>query len=231
MYAKVKISGNLEVKTGMHIGGSSAFSAIGAVDSPVIRDVLSNLPMIPGTSLKGKMRTLLAKSYNRDMKVSPDDDDPRLTRLFGSAKKGSVHSARLIVGDMFMSNEAELRSMGLQTMTEVKFENTINRATAVSNPRQIERAIRGSRFELNMIYDITSDKQSAEDILAEAAEDMKTLADGMHMLQLDYLGGHGTRGYGKVQFDGIHLECVFGEIPENVLQEWEQVLTGAIAAS
>ena len=82
-----------------------------------------------------------------------------------------------------------------------------------------------------MIYDITSDKQSAEDILAEAAEDMKTLADGMHMLQLDYLGGHGTRGYGKVQFDGIHLECVFGEIPENVLQEWEQVLTGAIAAS
>ena len=231
MYAKVKISGNLEVKTGMHIGGSSAFSAIGAVDSPVIRDVLSNLPMIPGTSLKGKMRTLLAKSYNRDMKVSPDDDDPRLTRLFGSAKKGSVHSARLIVGDMFMSNEAELRSMGLQTMTEVKFENTINRATAVANPRQIERAIRGSRFELNMIYDITSDKQSAEDILAEAAEDMKTLADGMHMLQLDYLGGHGTRGYGKVQFDGIHLECVFGEIPENVLQEWEQVLTGAIAAS
>ena len=231
MYAKVKISGNLEVKTGMHIGGSSAFSAIGAVDSPVIRDVLSNLPMIPGTSLKGKMRTLLAKSYNRDMKVSPDDDDPRLTRLFGSAKKGSAHSARLIVGDMFMSNEAELRSMGLQTMTEVKFENTINRATAVSNPRQIERAIRGSRFELNMIYDITSDKQSAEDILAEAAEDMKTLADGMRMLQLDYLGGHGTRGYGKVQFDGIHLECVFGEIPENVLQEWEQVLTGAIAAS
>ena len=78
MYAKVKISGNLEVKTGMHIGGASAFSAIGAVDSPVIRDVLSNLPMIPGTSLKGKMRTLLAKSYNRDMKVSPDDDDPRL---------------------------------------------------------------------------------------------------------------------------------------------------------
>ena len=231
MYAKVKISGNLEVKTGMHIGGSSAFSAIGAVDSPVIRDVLSNLPMIPGTSLKGKMRTLLAKSYNRDMKVSPDDDDPRLTRLFGSAKKGSAHSARLIVGDMFMSNEAELRSMGLQTMTEVKFENTINRATAVANPRQIERAIRGSRFELNMIYDITSDEQSAEDILAEAAEDMKTLADGMRMLQLDYLGGHGTRGYGKVQFDGIHLECVFGEIPENVLQEWEQVLTGAIAAS
>mgnify|MGYP000999537641 CR=1 FL=1 len=60
MYAKVEISGVIEVVTGMHIGGSSAFSAIGAVDSPVIRDVRTNLPMLPGSSLKGKMRTLLA---------------------------------------------------------------------------------------------------------------------------------------------------------------------------
>lgn len=55
MYAKVEISGVIEVVTGMHIGGSSAFSAIGAVDSPVIRDVRTNLPMLPGSSLKGKM--------------------------------------------------------------------------------------------------------------------------------------------------------------------------------
>ena len=61
MYAKVRISGDIEVKTGMHIGGSSAFSAIGAGDSSVILDVRSNLPMIPGSSLKGKMRSLLAK--------------------------------------------------------------------------------------------------------------------------------------------------------------------------
>ena len=60
MYAKIKIFGDLYVKTGMHIGGSSAFAAIGAVDSPVIRDTRSSLPMIPGSSLKGKMRTLLA---------------------------------------------------------------------------------------------------------------------------------------------------------------------------
>lgn len=64
MYAKIKISGDIVVKTGMHIGGSSAFAAIGAVDSPVVRDVKSNLPMIPGSSLKGKMRSLLAKGPN-----------------------------------------------------------------------------------------------------------------------------------------------------------------------
>ena len=64
MYAKIKIFGDLYVKTGMHIGGSSAFAAIGAVDSPVIRDTRSSLPMIPGSSLKGKMRSLLAKEFN-----------------------------------------------------------------------------------------------------------------------------------------------------------------------
>ena len=65
MYAKIKIQGTVEVITGMHIGGSSAFSPIGAVDSPVMRDVRSSLPLIPGSSLKGKMRTLLAKTYNK----------------------------------------------------------------------------------------------------------------------------------------------------------------------
>lgn len=60
MYAKIQITGKIEVVTGMHIGGSSAFAAIGAVDSPVIKDVISGRPMIPGSSIKGKMRTLLA---------------------------------------------------------------------------------------------------------------------------------------------------------------------------
>ena len=63
MYAKIQILGTIEVVTGMHIGGSGAFAAIGAVDSPIIKDVITNLPLIPGSSLKGKMRTLLAKKY------------------------------------------------------------------------------------------------------------------------------------------------------------------------
>ena len=63
MYAKIRINGDILVKTGMHIGGSSAFAAIGAVDSPIVRDVRSNLPLLPGSSLKGKMRSLLAKVF------------------------------------------------------------------------------------------------------------------------------------------------------------------------
>ena len=90
MYTKIQITGKIEVKTGMHIGGSSAFAAIGAVDSPVIKDIRTNLPMIPGSSLKGKMRTLLAKEYNTEVAKKPDEDAPCLLRLFGCAKEKQV---------------------------------------------------------------------------------------------------------------------------------------------
>ena len=227
MYGKVRICGTLELKTGLHIGGSSAFSAIGAVDSPVVRDAYSNQPMIPGTSLKGKMRTLLSRAYDKKYPCMPDDDDIRLLRLFGSAKKGEVRQGRLIVSDLFLTNEAELRSLGLQTMTEVKFENGINRATAVANPRQIERAVRGSTFGMNLIYDIRDSSPDSTQALKEADEDMQTLADGFHLLTLDYLGGHGTRGYGKVCFKDIHLECAYGEVPEDKMKAWEKLLLNA----
>ena len=153
MYAKIQITGKFEVLTGMHIGGGSAFAAIGAVDSSVIKDTQSKLPMIPGSSLKGKMRTLLAKRYN-DRIVEPDNDAPEIIRVFGSAKKGQTHPSRIIVADMIMSNSEELHKKEINSMTEVKFENTISRQTAVANPRQIERVIRGAQFDLDIIYDL-----------------------------------------------------------------------------
>lgn len=85
MFAKIEIRGILEVVTGLHIGASSAFSAIGAVDSPVISDTRTNMPMIPGSSLKGKMRSLLAKKYNDVFAEKPDNDNECLTLLFGNA--------------------------------------------------------------------------------------------------------------------------------------------------
>lgn len=121
MYAKIKIFGDLYVKTGMHIGGSSAFAAIGAVDSPVIRDTRSSLPMIPGSSLKGKMRSLLAKEFNGQV-VEPENDHERIARLFGSSKKEKVRRSRLLFADMVLANEGELRKAGLQSMTEVNLK-------------------------------------------------------------------------------------------------------------
>lgn len=215
MYAKMSITGDILVKTGMHIGGSSAFAAIGAVDAPVIKDVRTNLPMIPGSSLKGKMRSLLAKALNESLS-DPDHDHERIRRLFGSAQKDHVKRSRLLFSDMVLANDEELRRAGLQSMTEVKFENSINRATAVANPRQIERAVRGSIFEMDLIYEAEEE--------AEIVEDIKLLAEGFRLLQYDYLGGSGSRGYGKVVFQQLEARTVVGTIDEEILQQCNEIL-------
>lgn len=222
MFAKIEITGTLEVLTGMHIGGSSAFAAIGAVDSPVVRDTFSDQPMIPGSSLKGKMRALLAQKYN-DRKHLPDsysceDDDPRILRLFGSAKKNQIQRSRVLFRDMMLSNMKELREYGLNSATEVKFENTISRMTAIANPRQIERAIRGAKFDLSIVYNV----QEADEVIP----DLQLLAEGMQLLGFDYLGGHGSRGYGKVKFSDLQLCPVVGEIDHDLLTQCQQVFEG-----
>lgn len=218
MLAKIEISGTLEVVTGMHIGGSSAFSAIGAVDSPVIKDARTNHPMIPGSSLKGKMRSLLAKRYNEKIAKTPDDDADCLTSLFGSAKKGRVKTSRLLFSDMFLKNMDELKRAGLTGATEVKFENSISRATAVANPRQIERVVRGAVFPLQLIYEA----EEEEKILS----DFEILKEGFQLLEYDYLGGSGSRGYGRVKIENLSAETVIGDVSSEILEQCNEILCG-----
>lgn len=217
MFAKVEITGTLEVMTGLHIGGSSAFSAIGAVDAPVIRDVRSGNPMIPGSSLKGKMRSLLAKAYNTEIAKTPDDDCEALTSLFGCARKGNVHTSRILFSDMVMSNWEELKKYGITSKTEVKFENTIKRTTAVANPRQIERVIRGSEFPMSLVYEV----QDEETMI----KDFKILKEGFRLLEYDYLGGHGSRGYGKVKFNDLAVKLAVGQVSDEVIEQCGQILS------
>lgn len=219
MFSKIQITGTIEVVTGMHIGGSEAFAAIGAIDSPVIIDPLSRKPIIPGSSLKGKIRALLAKAYNPTV-VNHNDDSEKISRLFGSsANVDKPITSRLIFSDMILDNYDELRSKGLDSITEVKFENTINRKTSVANPRQIERVIRGSKFKLNIIYDLLEDYQD------QALDDIKILVEGMKLLQYDYLGGGGTRGNGKIKFSNVTSDTVIGELP----QELEDMINAELA--
>lgn len=217
MFAKIEITGTIEVVTGLHIGGSSAFSAIGSVDSPVVKDMQTGHPMIPGSSLKGKMRSLLAKQYNSYVAETPDDDAECLVSLFGSAKKGHVHTSRVLFSDSMMGNWDDLKAKGLTSQTEIKFENSIKRTTAVANPRQIERVIRGSQFPLNIMYEVKDE----ETIL----KDFQILSEGFRLIQYDYLGGNGSRGYGKVTFRDLLAEAVIGEVSETVMEECGKLLS------
>ena len=216
MFAKVQISGIIEVVTGMHIGGSSAFSAIGSVDAPVVKDAKSDYPIIPGSSLKGKMRTLLAKRYNTAFAETPDDDAECLTSLFGSAKKNHVRTGRLLFSDMILSNWEELKKQGLISKTEIKFENSIKRTTAVANPRQIERVIRGSEFPLDLIYEVVDEETMKKDF--------EILKEGFRLLEYDYLGGNGSRGYGKVKFRDLQVDVVIGEVSHETVDLCQKIM-------
>jgi CRISPR-associated protein Csm3 len=214
MYGKILIYGQLEVVTGMHIGGSDAFSAIGAVDKPVIRDQLSNMPILPGSSLKGKLRTLLARSMSQNVSKMPDfsGDAPVVRRLFGVAGAQKEHT-RLQFSDAFVCNADKFRDIGL---TEIKAENSIDRTNSQANPRQIERVNRGVCFDIRIAYDIVNE--------AELREDFEALARAMKLLQYDYLGGHGTRGYGRVRFNGLRLMPLETSLEAAQLDELKDIL-------
>lgn len=219
MLAKIEVTGTIILKTGMHIGASEAFAAIGAIDSPVARDPVSGLPYIPGSSLKGKMRSLLAKAYNtKRLSDKRDDDEEIIKRLFGCSKNidGNPQPSRLIFSDSILNNMEDLKKKGLSTPTEAKEENTINPLTAVATPRQIERAVKGAEFPLYIIYN-AMDTDTIE-------EDFKLLADGIKLLQYDYIGGHGSRGYGRIEIKDLNLSCVIGDLEDDILDKCAEII-------
>ena len=215
---KILIQGDLTIKTGMHIGGGSDYAPIGAVDSPFIRDSLTQEPIIPGSSLKGKIRTLLARYRSKKNIVnSIDEDNDVIKRLFVYTKPQTIYLLQF--QDLFISEETKLLFESIDTdtyMGEVKFENTINRVTSVAMPRQIERVPAGTKFAFKLVYTLI-DKDEAE-------EDLGILRKGLELLQLDYLGGHGTRGYGRISIDNVTIQTFL--VDAELSKRCEQVLQG-----
>ena len=202
---KLLINGTIKLITGLHIGTSGDFSAIGAVDSIVIRDSVTNKPMIPGSSLKGKMRYLLARTkYSNFENFSLDREEIKeiqkeVYRLFGSSKP--IIASRLQFQDILLSDKSieEFKEFEFDLPhTEIKYENTIDRTTGIANPRQLERVPAGSEFDFQIVYNV----EDAE----EVKEDMENILLMTDVLEDDYLGGHGTRGYGRIKFKNLSLE-------------------------
>lgn len=205
---KVILKGKMEVLTGLHIGASKETVKIGGIDSPVVCDPMTNRPYIPGSSLKGKMRSLMEKALTKKpeeisrnppihLHVCGDKNCP-VCRLFGSSLKIDDEQkhipARLIVRDLHLQNAADLEKIdtGLP-YTEWKFENSIDRVTSAANPRQIERVPSGAIFGFELVYDAQDTEQLKEDI--------DNICRALNLLEHDALGGHGSRGYGQVRFD------------------------------
>ena len=201
---KFIITGKIKVLTGLHIGTSGDFSAIGAVDNIVIRDTVTNKPIIPGSSLKGKMRYLLSRTkYNDNSTLTmPNikEEHDEIRRLFGASEP--VVLSRLQFCDMLLREKDYGRDVEFDLpYTEIKYENTIDRGTGIANPRQQERVPAGSEFDFRLIYNI----ENTENMKKEVKCDFENILLMLELLEDDYLGGHGTRGYGRVQFENLKL--------------------------
>lgn len=191
---KIIYTGTITLKTGLHIGGTNAALNIGGPDKFVVRNPINNVPYIPGSSLKGKMRALveIAKGCISDGKAS---NDPKSLsgELFGVATGNSDNRpSRLIVRDAELDlSKPEIFDNTDLPYTESKTEVAIDRITAKANPRTFERVPAGAQFKLNMVLNIFEGEN--EQRLKE------TLQLAIRLLQDDYLGGHGSRGYGQVE--------------------------------
>lgn len=203
------ITGTITLETGLHIGGSSEVIEIGGMDNPVIRNPISNEPYIPGSSLKGKMRSLLewktgSISGNGNPHEWCGDRDCPICRIFGtSSSEAEIGPTRLIVRDAFLSADSikNFKEKGIM-LTEEKYENTINRITARANPRSIERVPAGISFQFEIIYrmfEIDNMEKTDEELF-------NYVLLGLNLIQKDSLGGYGSRGCGKIQFIGLKDE-------------------------
>ena len=200
-----KLTGTIELLSGLHIGGGDDTMKIGGIDNGVIKDVNTDKPYIPGSSLKGKMRSLLewhigvvgigdGNPFNSKLLDNAIFNDRQvknraetLLKLFGD-KEGAFWITRINVGDCHLSDE----SKGM-VLSEAKYENVINRQKGTAeHPRQTERVPAGVKFKFDIRIKVLED-DNKEKLISMVRE-------GFKLIESDYLGGSGSRGYGRVKF-------------------------------
>lgn len=212
---KIKITTTVTLLTGMHIGGSKENVEIGGIDNPVIKLASrKDQPYIPGSSLKGKMRCLLEQVAG----ATAVGDNDAVNNLFGCIeKKGSNRPnqpSKIIVRDAYLTKESEEQLENCNSLdmpyTENKFENTIDRIKGVAeHPRQTERVPAGAVFAVEFILNVWDNDGDGKALV-------EMLEKGIALIENDYLGGSGSRGYGQLKFGELKKTTLS---PENNWKE------------
>jgi CRISPR-associated protein Csm3 len=206
---KIKIEVPITVITGLHIGGNSESVEIGGIDNSVIKLASKdNQPYIPGSSLKGKMRCLLEQVAG----ASKIGNDEKVNNLFGITEdketKRKNRPSKLIVRDAMLSEESKKELLACDSLdmpfTENKWENVIDRINGkAEHPRQTERVPAGAVFNAEFILNIWDGD--------DEKEMMELFEKGIHLLENDYLGGSGSRGYGQIKFGKLDNKTILSE--------------------
>jgi len=229
LIGNIIFDGILECKTGLHIGGSSDVIEIGGIDSPVIRNPLTNEPYIPGSSFKGKLRSIVEKivvdkngspliaqrhAGDKEEKVWRHECDDfkdavecSLCRIFGSTGKNSQNNnypGSLLVRDCDLNNKDELKDDDLPIL-EAKMENCLDRLTSSAHPRCVERVPAGAIFNFELVYRIECMGEIKENnkpalMSPHMKKDIENIITALEILEHDGIGGNISRGYGQVKF-------------------------------
>ncbi len=208
----LEISGKIICETGLHIGAGDMEMHIGGVDNPVIKHPHTGEPYIPGSSLKGKVRSLLEMTTGLMARTDGKPLSYRLLNEITNAEEKKLCSGVLtLFGCSGADNEesplgptrvsfsdcplcSDWRKQALEqnfAFTEVKSENSINRIKGTAeNPRFTERVPASTVFRFFITIKEMEDDENLLDLLFQ----------GMRLLELDALGGSGSRGYGRVRF-------------------------------
>ena len=201
----VLLKGKITCLTGLHIGGSKDKLEIGGVDSPVLRDPNTKYPYIPGSTIKGKLRSIIefieGKIQTNGKEATPhacSDKDCKICLLFGSSNKERTSGpTRLLIRDAFPDKETIDMWNDIDSQlqyTEYKPENTIDRLTSAANPRLIERVVPDSKFDFELVLTIYNED-------ADKTQDyFNTILAGLKMLEHSGIGGSVSRGYGQIKF-------------------------------
>ena len=126
--------------------------------------------------------------------------DEKVNNLFGitesKANNTSNQPSKIIVRDAMLTEDSKLYLLGCDNLdmpyTENKYENTIDRVTAKANPRNMERVPAGAIFNAEFIINVW-DNDDENELIA-------MFEKGIRLLENDYLGGSGSRGYGQIKF-------------------------------
>jgi len=226
LIGKLILEGQLHCETGLHIGAGKGSLEIGGSDNPVVKDA-SGRPYIPGSSLRGKIRSLLeqfsgaavpselvylSRRKGQEVRIHqsdrPDDDicllfgrnAGRMERVTGDAVEShNATPARLAVFDA---------PLEVESITPPMRENLDDELTEVKSENAIDRIT--SQANPRTLERVPAGARFrvrfVVDLLCDEDAPLFTLlVQGLRLIEDDALGGGGSRGSGRVRFSNLKL--------------------------
>src|ERR1700683_1879585 len=226
LIGKLIVEGDIVCQTGLHIGAGKGSLEIGGADNPVVKDAFG-LPYIPGSSLRGKVRSLLenamgltspaelvyiSKRRGQEVRIHQSDrPDDEICLLFGRSP-GRSERVEGEAAEVRMASPARLTiydaPLEQESITAQMRENLDDEITEVKSENAIDRIT--SQANPRTLERVPAGARFKVRLVVDVlCEEDKVLParvlEGLRLLEDDALGGGGSRGSGRVSFKNLKL--------------------------